>query len=376
MASLPVAFASTESLYVNNFDSTYTDWTSLGTTPYLDTVDTSSVIKIKAAGTHGWFDFPSTSFSSITSVHAYIYCLQWDGDVLIEFEWSGDTTAETSIQTTSSTSTWVDLGTVTDLDTDTEINACRVRFTWAAAKNDWVEIDAFYLYVDGTGAAGQNVTETLYASASVSSSLTTNKGLGYGLSASASVSSSLTTNKGLGYELSASASVSTSMLSNKGLGYALTASASASGTMSFALEKGAFLSETSYVLTSAYASGEHGFLLIEFLGVETSTISSELIYNKALGFSLSTSAAVNSVFSTQKEKLLLYGETVTAQIETITQKEMKITLSEIIYETPQITAVLYWSTDETPADDWFLIAALLLIIVLILLALIFSGVIQ
>ena len=138
----------TEYLYVNAFDSTYAGWTILGVSPYIDAVDTTSVIRTKAAGIEGWFDFPSTTFSGTLTVNAEIYNLQWGGDILVEFEWTGDATPEDTIQVTGSISTWYDLGTVSGLDSDSEVNACRVRFTWAAAKNAWLEVDAFRLYVE------------------------------------------------------------------------------------------------------------------------------------------------------------------------------------------------------------------------------------
>jgi len=136
-----------EDLYVNAYDSTYTTWIPLGVSPYLDTVEGSNIVKTKSEGTIGWFDFPATTKTGTLTVEAEIYCTQWDGDLLIEFEWTGDTIAETSIQMTGSTNSWVDMGTLSGLDTTTEIASCRVRMVWAAGKNNWITIDAFRLEV-------------------------------------------------------------------------------------------------------------------------------------------------------------------------------------------------------------------------------------
>jgi hypothetical protein len=138
---------SEEDLYVNAYDSTYINWIPLGVSPYLDTVDTSNIIKSKSEGTIGWFDFPATTKTGYLTVDAEIYVNSWEGDVLIEFEWTGDTTADASIQTTGTTSNWYELGTVTGLDNATEVDNCRIRAVWAAGKNNWIEIDAFRLEV-------------------------------------------------------------------------------------------------------------------------------------------------------------------------------------------------------------------------------------
>lgn len=138
---------SEEELYVNAYDSTYTNWIPLGVSPYLDTVDASNIIKSKSEGTIGWFDFPATTKTGYLTVDAEIYVNIWAGDVLIEFEWTGDTTADASIQTTGTTSNWYELGTVTGLDNATEVDNCRIRVVWAAGKNNWIEIDAFRLEV-------------------------------------------------------------------------------------------------------------------------------------------------------------------------------------------------------------------------------------
>jgi hypothetical protein len=173
---VPLVYGDIEYLTVNAFDSTYTDWTALGASPYLGAVDTTNVIKIKAAGTHGWFDFPDTSETSINEVKAEIYCIQWDGDVNIQFDWTGDTTPETNIQTTGSTGTWYDLGVVANLDTQTKINNCRIRCVWAASKNDWIEIDAFRLVVNYTS-AGDDYEFILSDTVGISDSLEDQKNI-------------------------------------------------------------------------------------------------------------------------------------------------------------------------------------------------------
>lgn len=137
-----------EFLDTGDNDGTYNDWTETGTLASVD----GGTIKIKSAGTHGWYEFTNTTKTGTLSVDAWIYCTQWDGDVTVDFEWTGDTTAEESIHYTGSLSTWVNIGTVPNLDTVSEVDDCRVRMVWSASKNDWIEIDAFYLNVSGTSA--------------------------------------------------------------------------------------------------------------------------------------------------------------------------------------------------------------------------------
>jgi len=86
-----------EWLSCNAYSSTYTGWTTVGTSPYLSAQDqpTNYVYEVSAVAGDaiGWFDFPSTTLTGSLNVNISIYCNSGDGndwaDVYVDYTGSG-----------------------------------------------------------------------------------------------------------------------------------------------------------------------------------------------------------------------------------------------------------------------------------------------
>jgi hypothetical protein len=133
---------------------TYSDvsWNEVGTTPYLAAQDQpTNYIWVAATGAQtGWCTIADTSGSgSGFTVNMTVYHNSaTDSYIGWELDWTGDDVADASGSfTTSWTWAWESAGTITGLDTATEINACRVRFTHnkGTAGPDRLDIDAVRL---------------------------------------------------------------------------------------------------------------------------------------------------------------------------------------------------------------------------------------
>ena len=150
---------SSEWLDCNAYDSTYTDWTTVGTSPYVDTQDqpTNYVYEPKTAGILiGWFDFPSTTLTGTISVNITIYCNNDDGvgddyaDVYVDYTGSGSGSSVGSVaQHTGWQYDTIDLGS----HTVSEVNNLRVYFGYQkVAAGDDVRIDHVRIGVSSSGA--------------------------------------------------------------------------------------------------------------------------------------------------------------------------------------------------------------------------------
>ena len=137
-----------EWLDCNSFDLTYTEWTTIGTTPYLISQDQPSnyVYEPSTGGDAiGWFDFPDTTLTGTLNVNISIYCNNDDGlsndwaDVMIDYEGSGSGTDMGDIgQHISWSYDTIDLGT----HTVAEVNNLRVSFIYEkSGGGDDVRID-------------------------------------------------------------------------------------------------------------------------------------------------------------------------------------------------------------------------------------------
>ena len=132
-----IDYSTSEWLNVNGFDSTYTQWLTVGTSPYLDAQDqpTNYVYETKKGGDReGWFDFSDTSFSGNTlSVNISIYCNNDQGvgndgaEVYVDYTGSG---SGTLVGTVGQHTNWaydtIDLG----LHTAQEVDNLRVYFRY------------------------------------------------------------------------------------------------------------------------------------------------------------------------------------------------------------------------------------------------------
>ncbi|MBY8998416.1 MAG: hypothetical protein KGD60_11850, partial [Candidatus Thorarchaeota archaeon] len=135
-------------------------WTTVGTTPYLDAQDqpTNYIHTIINGLWTGWFTFADTSGTSGTfSVNCSVYHVaETDSTFEWEIDWTGDNVADASggPVTYRASWGWTSLGTITGLDTVTEINAAQIRFLYdkGIGGPDQQSIDASRLGVYQAGA--------------------------------------------------------------------------------------------------------------------------------------------------------------------------------------------------------------------------------
>jgi len=73
---------------------------------------------------------------------------------------------------------------------------------------------------------------------------------------------------------------------------------------------------------------------------ESLTVASSIIDNKEKHISYGESNSITSSITDTKEKHISYGESSSVQVETTTQKEQGMTMSETVYENPQISSIL------------------------------------
>ena len=136
--------------YVDGLSSAEVIWTTVGTSPYLSTQNqpTDYIYSSSNGAVSSWYTLADTSGSgSGFTVNASIYwqCPSGDSYPQWEIDWTGDGTADASGSfTTQAAWGWAGTGTISGLDTATEINAARWRFTHnkGSAGPDQVNIDA------------------------------------------------------------------------------------------------------------------------------------------------------------------------------------------------------------------------------------------
>ena len=140
-------------------------WSTNGSAPYLDAQDqpTNYIYTITNSLVSGWFEFAETSgtgtgFAANCSVY---WVAVTDSSFSWEIDWTGDDTADASggVITTQTTWGWSDLGTISGLDTQTEIDAARIRFTYdkGGAQPDQCSIDAARIGINRTAASNHQL---------------------------------------------------------------------------------------------------------------------------------------------------------------------------------------------------------------------------
>ncbi|MFX0206492.1 MAG: hypothetical protein ACFFDT_10945, partial [Candidatus Hodarchaeota archaeon] len=136
-----------EWLDCNAYDATYDNWTTVGTSPYLDVQDEpANIIYTKQeASVMGWFDFPSTTLTGTLLVNISVYCRNDNGeandyaDIFVDFTGTGAGTdvGDIAQHTTYSYDT-IDLGVLSV----SEVNNLRVYLNFTkVAGTDEVYID-------------------------------------------------------------------------------------------------------------------------------------------------------------------------------------------------------------------------------------------
>lgn len=147
-----------EYLWVDGFTNDQNDWTHTGSAPYLDAVDGSNYITDSKGGDRdAWHTFDATSGSgSGFTANMSIYVITGDGgdDIDWGIDWTNDGTSDATGTINNPTSGWYDAGTISGLDTATELNDARIEVTFnAQAKANTITIDAIRIGVSKAGAS-------------------------------------------------------------------------------------------------------------------------------------------------------------------------------------------------------------------------------
>ena len=150
--------------YVDGLSTAETIWTTTGASPYLDVQDDSNTIDTSGNGAiSSWYTFGQTTGtgSGFTVVFSIYHDSTSDSYIEWELDWTGDGTAEASgVFTTALGLVWEnDAVDLSALDTQTEIDACRARFTSnkGGGGPDNVLIDSARLYIVQAGGSNYDL---------------------------------------------------------------------------------------------------------------------------------------------------------------------------------------------------------------------------
>ncbi len=141
-----------ENLNVNGVTSDYTSWGTSGTTPWLNTDDTTNVITGNINNQQrGWFTFDDTIYTgSGFSVTLYVDFDAGDGNDDCDWfiDWNDDGTADASGTFINPTTAVVNTGIIIGLDTVTEINNARLRLDYIkSGGGEIMTVDHAYLNI-------------------------------------------------------------------------------------------------------------------------------------------------------------------------------------------------------------------------------------
>jgi len=139
-------------LYVNADDETRTDWTRVGTNPYLDTIDyPTNFVNVTGNNLNvGDFNFTDSGkfTETINSVEVQLYAKQSGTNNNLEvFVWDGSSWTSLGSQITPISLSWMNWTATTELDTWTKINGARIYIVSKTAAGTY-EVDCARLRVD------------------------------------------------------------------------------------------------------------------------------------------------------------------------------------------------------------------------------------
>ncbi len=142
-------------LYVNADDGTRTDWTRVGTNPYLDVIDYNSSY-VYVSGNNklvGDFSFADSgkSTETVDNVEVQLFAKHSGNNNLEVFVWDGFSWTSLGTQTTSSSWGWMNWTATTILDTWTKIDGAKIHIQSSVAAGTY-EVDCARLKVDYTDA--------------------------------------------------------------------------------------------------------------------------------------------------------------------------------------------------------------------------------
>jgi len=140
-------------LYVNADDESKTDWTRVGTNPYLNAIDynsnyTYASVANKLVGDFGFTD-SGKSTEAINSVTVQIYAQQSSSKSLQVFVWDGSAWTSLGLLTLTTSWRWENYTATTVLDTWAKIDGAKIYLKTEAAAGTY-EVDCARLQVDYT----------------------------------------------------------------------------------------------------------------------------------------------------------------------------------------------------------------------------------
>jgi hypothetical protein len=139
-------------LYVNADDGSWTDWTRVGTNPYLDAIDYSANFvnvsgNLKLVGDFNFTD-SGKSTETIDSVEVQLYAKQSGTNNNLEvFVWDGSSWPSLSTQVTPMSWGWMNWTATTELDTWTKIDGAKIYIKSKSAVGTY-EVDCARLKVN------------------------------------------------------------------------------------------------------------------------------------------------------------------------------------------------------------------------------------
>lgn len=117
-------------LYVNADNENETDWTRVGTNPYLNATDyPTNFVNVSGNGMRvGDFSFTDSGKSTevITSIEVQLYAKQTSNKALEVFVWTGSSWTSVGSQALPTSFSWVNWTATTELDTWTKIDAAKI----------------------------------------------------------------------------------------------------------------------------------------------------------------------------------------------------------------------------------------------------------
>jgi len=149
-----------ELLYVDAFNLNVSDWTTNGTSPFLDANDTSMIYTSSDEDLIGNFTFSNlTNPGTPTSVSLDVLVMQEDAGEWLKAEiWNGsDWSLMHEYKPLNTVFTWETWNVTSILDTSDKINSAEVRFTYdKAGSSQLVYVDAARLNVTAAVGVGSN----------------------------------------------------------------------------------------------------------------------------------------------------------------------------------------------------------------------------
>ncbi len=142
-----------ETLYIDGFDSTYTEWETSGSSPYLDDSD-SYIYDHNNGDLEGYFAFADTDHSGdvFNSVEIYFECFQAaSGEWFEVWIYNGSSWSDMGDIFPDSSYSWKSLNVTSTIDSWTKVDACQLYVAYTkSGGSSYVYIRRCYLYVDYT----------------------------------------------------------------------------------------------------------------------------------------------------------------------------------------------------------------------------------